>query len=164
MSKTKPSPISHYELLYIISNEYTEKELNPIIEKVKNLIKDNEGNITYGEEWGKKRLAYPIKNSNFGYYNLLEFDLEGKKLSKIDRLLTMMKEVLRHQIVIKKKKTALEINKEKIISEKIAAKKIAEEKTNEEKENKEKTKNTDKINLDDLDKKLDKILNTDDLL
>ena len=76
----------------------------------------------------------------------------------------MMKEVLRHQIVIKKKKTALEINKEKIISEKIAAKKIAEEKTNEEKENKEKTKNTDKINLDDLDKKLDKILNTDDLL
>lgn len=163
MSINKTSEIPHYEMLFIISNKYSEDELEPIVEKVKKIITDNKGNITYSEVWGKKRLAYPIKHFNHGYYFLVEFDLPGEKLSEVDRALRIADEVLRHQIVSKKQKSALEIEKEKIISEKIVAKKQKESK--EIKAEKEKAK-TDKgkTRLEDLDEKLDKILETDDLL
>lgn len=160
MSKVKKIEIPHYELLYIISNKYTEDEIKPIIEKVKKIINNRGGKITLTDEWGKKRLAYPIKNFGYAYYVLVEFDLEGKKLKDIDWDLRMMNEVMRHQIVIKKIKTEEEIKKEEEISKKIADKKVEKEKVEEKVEEKKK----EKVDLDELDEKLDKILDTDDLL
>jgi len=157
MAKNKPSEIPHYELLYIISNKYSEDELAPIVEKVKKIINDNGGNISHNEEWGKKRLAYPIKHFRHGYYNLVEFDLEGEKIAKIDIALRMASEILRHQIVKKKQKTVEEIKREKEIAEKITDIKKAKEKKDED-------KNDKKVELKDLDEKLDKILETDNLL
>ena len=54
MAKNKKSVTPHYELLYIISNKFTEEEIKPIIEKVSKVITDNKGEITYTEDWGKK--------------------------------------------------------------------------------------------------------------
>ena len=161
MSKIKSSKIPHYELLYIISNKFSENELAPIAERVKKIIIDNGGDITINKEWGKKRLAYPIKGFYYGYYFLLEFDLAGEKLAKVDRALRLSSEIVRHQIVSKKVKTAEEIKKEKEIAAKIAAK-TTEEASREEKLTKEKSK--EKIDLKELDEKLDKILETSDLL
>ena len=159
MAKVKSSNIPHYELLYIISNKYTEDELGPIMDKVKKTINDKGGNITYSEEWGKKRLAYPIKHFYYGYYILMEFDLVGSEAVKIDQALKMMNEILRYQIVSKKIKTAEEIEQDKKIADKIAAKQAKVEKEEEKKEVKKK-----KVDLKDLDEKLDKILEAEDLL
>jgi len=159
MTKVKSSEIPHYELLYIISNKYSEDELKPIIAKVRQIIKNNGGNVTYSEEWGKKRLAYPIKLFRHGYYNLFEFDLAAEKLIEVDRALRIAEEILRYNIVKKKIKTAEEIEQEKKISDK-----IKEKTAKTEKEAKEKEEGKDKVQLKDLDKKLDKILETDDLL
>ena len=60
MAKNKTTENFYYELLYIISNKYSEDEVKPIIEKVEKIIKENGGAIISAEEWGKKRLAYPI--------------------------------------------------------------------------------------------------------
>lgn len=161
MSKVKSSEIPHYELLYIISNKFSENELAPIVEMVHKTIKDNNGGITHTEDWGKKRFAYPIGHFHHGYYNLVEFDVAGEKLAKIDKALRLASEILRHQIVKKKIKTKEEIEQEKKIAEKIAAKK-------EEKEEKEKITEKEKIkgktDLKDLDEKLDEILKSEDLL
>jgi len=157
MSKAKTSQIPHYELLYIVSNKYSEEEIKPIIAKVNKLIVDNEGKITNSQEWGKKKLAYPIQHFNYGYYNLVEFDCGGEKLKKINKEMRIDSDILRFQIVTKKIKTEEEIKQEKRISEKIAVQSLEKEKLE-----KEKTKG--KVNLKDLDEKLDKILETDDLL
>ena len=159
MAKAKLSHLPHYELLYLVSNQYTEEELPPIMDKVRKIINDNGGNITFSEEWGKKRLAYPINHFQHGYYNLLEFDLDGEKLVSVNRALKLTNEVLRYQIVKKKVKTVAEMREEQKIAEKIAAKQ-AKEKEAEEGEQKEKKK----VDLKELDEKLDKILETDDLL
>ena len=164
MNENKPAGNSHYEMLYIISNQFTEEEVKPIVAKTKNLIVNNGGNITYSEEWGKKRLAYPIKNFGYGYYFLVEFDLGIDKLRKINKTLNMSSEILRHQIAAKAKRSAEEIKAEKDKTErKMVEKKIAEEKAEEQKEEASK-KEAKKLDLKDLDEKLDKILNTDDLL
>lgn len=152
MSKTKATEITHYELLYIISNKYSEDEVAPISEKVMAMIKNAGGTITRDEEWGKKRLAYPIKNFIFGYYNLIEFDLVGEKLLQLDRNLRLAAEVLRHQII---KKVARELKKKRV---KPTAQLKAEQPEKEVKKDKPKT------DLKALDEKLDKILETNDLL
>jgi len=161
MSKTKKTGIPHYELLYIISNQYTEDEAKLIIAKVSDIIEKKGGKITKIEEWGKKRLAYKIKTFSHGYYVLVEFDIEGKMLTEVDRTLRMTSDVLRHMIVTRVVKTAEQIEKEKKIAEKIAVKAVEEKK---EEEEKVKTKDKKKIDLGDLDEKLDKILDTGDLL
>ena len=161
MSKVKSGETPHYELLYIISNKFSEDEVKPIIAKVNSLIVNNQGKITLAEDLGKKRLSYPIKGFRYGYYLLAKFDLAGENLINVDRALRLMNEVLRHQIITKIVKTAEQIAQDKKIAEKIAARNIKEEK-----EVKEKIKETDKekVDLKDLDEKLDKILETDDLL
>lgn len=160
MSKTKSGEIPHYELLYLISNKFSEDEVRPIVEKVNSFISNNNGKITLSEDFGKRKLAYPIKGFRYGYYNLAEFDMVGENLINLDKSLRMMNEVLRHQIVIKTVKTEKQIAQDKKIAEKIAARNIKEEK-----EAEQKTKETDKekVNLKDLDEKLDKILETNDL-
>lgn len=163
MAKNKTSKIPHYELLYIISNKYSENELGPIIDKIKKIINNNSGNITYTEEWGKKRLAYPIKHFRYGYYFLAEFDLSSENLAKVDMDLRMAGEILRHQIVNKKQKTAEEIEKEKKVAKKIAAKKEKELTAPDVRPSIPSDKKK-KVELKDLDEKLDKILDTDDLL
>ena len=127
MSKTKKTGLEHYEMLYIIPNKFTEDEAVKINEKVKKIIKDKEGNITFSEEWGKKRLAYPIEHFNHGYYNLVEFDLDKEKFNLLDKALRMTNEVLRFQIIKKKVKTVEQIKKEEKIAEKIVAKKVKED-------------------------------------
>ncbi len=161
MSKTKSGEIPHYELLYLISNKFSEDEVKPIVEKVNSFILGNNGKITLSEDLGKKKLAYPIKGFRYGYYNLAEFDMDGENLINVDRSLRMMNEILRHQIVIKTVKTEKQIAQDKKIAEKIAARSVKEEK-----EAKEKIKEADKekVNLKELDEKLDKILETNDLL
>jgi small subunit ribosomal protein S6 len=159
MAKVKSDKIPHYELLYIVSNKFTEDELKPIMEKTHKLIEKNGGVITHEEEWGKRKLAYPIKLFSHGYYILSEFDLAGESLEKVNQALAMESDILRHQIVVKKIKTAAEIEKEKRISDKIAAKATAKEKLEAEAEKKK-----GKVDLKDLDERLDRILETDDLL
>jgi len=114
-------------------------------------------------DWGKKRLAYPIDGLYYGYYNLVEFDLAGENLIKIEKLLRMANDIVRHQVVTKKIKSAEALAQDKKIAEKIAAKTALEEKSDVEKA-KTKEKDKDKIDLKDLDDKLDKILDTNELI
>lgn len=165
MAKAKSSETPHYELLFIVPNKYTEEELKPVLTKVRGIVEKNGGKITYGEEWGNKKMTYRIKGFTHGYYNLFEFDLEGNTSEKINRELRMSNEVLRHMIVAKKARTEEEIKAEKMRQEKrMTDEVIKEQAKEEEKIEKEKEKAKPKMDLKDLDEKLDKILDTDDLL
>lgn len=165
MSKTKSSEFGHYELLFISPNKFTETEAENIAKKVEEMISSREGEITYKENWGKRKFAYPIKSYNHGYYTLLEFNLAGEKLTEVDRFLRLSDEILRHQIVVKKLKSAEQLETEKKITEKIAAKHQAKEAEEEKKvEEKQEKSEKGKVDLKDLDEKLDNILNTGDLL
>ena len=166
MSKSKSAETPHYELLYIISNKYSEDELPAINENVKKFIIQQGGSLTKEDNWGKKRLAYPIKHFRHGYYQLIEFDLPNSQvnINVIDNNLRLSDQILRHQI-IKKNKNA--------IQPKIIIKNKEEEPTI--KKSKKETKKIEpKPNLEkspiplnqlqDLDEKLDKILDSNTFL
>jgi len=149
--------LQRYELVYLISNKFSEDELEPITSSVLKLIKDNKGIIITEEDWGKKKLAYPIEKFFNAYYRLVEFDLEGEKLGKLDKHLRLSDEIIRHLIVKKHVKTKEEIKQEEKIAKKIAQRQ--EKKEVEQEEKKEETKkDKGKASMEELDQKLDKIL------
>ena len=172
MSKTKTTGMTHYEILFIVPNKFTDDEAKTVSSQVEKTITEGGGSVTNREYWGKKRLAYEIKHNAFGYYGLFEFDLEGANLAKIDSNLRLSTDILRHQIVIKKTKSAEAIAKEEKIRAKIDSKKAETEKKQEEKTKVPSTSSAaavtkvkdTRVDLKDLDKKLEGILNADDLI
>ena len=109
MAKNKSSQLPLYELLYVVSNKFTSEETEPIAQKVEDLITASDGNIVYRENWGKRRMSYPIKGFQFGYYRLLEFDLPANKIEEINRYLRLSNDILRHQIIKRQPRTVQEI-------------------------------------------------------
>jgi len=167
MGRTKTTGPAHYEMLYIIPNKFTEDESKKIVEKVRTIITENGGSITFEENWGKKKMSYSIEHNNYGYYNLFEFDCEREKLARVEKLIKMDQDILRHMIVKNRIETEEEKESQKKIAEKIAAKNIEkkeEEEKKEEKLEKKQKETKKKVDLEELDDKLDKIMNTDDLL
>ena len=172
MSKTIKAESTHYEILFILPNKFTDDEAKTLAGWVEKTLVENGATITATEYWGKKKLAYEIKHNAYGYYGLFEFDLEGKNLAKIDNSLRLSADVLRHQIVVKPKKSAEDLARAKVIRAKIDSKKAEAEKVKAEGEkkasatlkSKEKEKDTKKVDLKDLDEKLEGILNADDLI
>ena len=165
MAKNKSTKIPHYELLFIVSNKYSEDELKDVVKTAHKIITDNKGEITYAEEWGKKKFTYPINHFHYGYYSLAEFNCPGENINKINLDLRLSSEVLRHMIVVKELRTKEEIKAEKAQEEKKIIEKIKEkEKENKVVDKKENKKTTQKVDMKQLDDKLDKILETDDLL
>lgn len=166
MAKNKSSEIPHYELLYIIPNVYTEDDVKGIQENVNKLIESMQGKITHTENWGKKKFCYPIKHNHHGYYQLVEFDLEAEKLDKIHTELRMNHEILRHMIVNKIILTPEQVASEKKRQDAL----IAERNARFPKEEPAKVaavpvkESAKKISAKELDDKLDKILETNDLL
>ena len=147
--------MNHYEILYLASASYTESELTPIQDKVKEFIKKYQGQITSEENLGKKKLAYPIKQNYQGYYLLYEFDLPGESLKDLERSLRLTGDVLRH-IIVKTPKVKIKIPRR--VRPAWEKPEMTPPKTTEEKE---KEKEKEKIRLEDLDQKLDEILEGD---
>ncbi len=169
MSKTKPSGLIHYEMLFIIPNKFTDDEAKDVFKKVGELLTSNNGQITLDNYWGKKKFAYPIKGEYYGYYGLYEFNLDRNIIAEINNKLRLDHSIVRFLIVKKSLKNEDQLKKEEKIKAKIEDKKAKEKEEVEEKIKKttKKSKAKDdesKIDLKNLDTKLDDILNIDNLL
>lgn len=157
--------MNHYELLYIIPLKInTEENPEPIINKVTKIINDLGGEITFQENLDKKKLAYPIKQIRYGFYILVEFNLLGKSLKKLERELRLSADIIRFQVVRKKIKSPAELAQEKALQDKLKARHAKEEIEADvlakEKLNKAEFKKAseESTKIDDLDKKLEEIL------
>lgn len=87
-----------YETIFVVDVQNGEEATKALVEKFTKLIADN-GEITSVNEWGKRRLAYPINDLNEGYYVLVNFNAEGNFISELDRLFNINEGILRSIIV-----------------------------------------------------------------
>lgn len=67
--------------------------------RVKKIIADNKGKIVSDDNWGKKKLAYPIAKNEHAVYVFYKVELEPTSLSKIESVLNITDEVIRYLIV-----------------------------------------------------------------
>lgn len=88
----------NYELIYIIDTVVAEEERKAIIERFNELIKQNNGEVTKVDEWGKRRLAYAINDKMEGYYVLVNFSADSLLPKELERNLEINEQVMRYLI------------------------------------------------------------------
>ena len=94
MEATKNS----YETLFVIDPDLTEEAYRAMVEKFTKLISDN-GEIESVDEWGKRRLAYPINDKPEGYYVLVNFKAEPSLPSELERIFGITEGILRSIVI-----------------------------------------------------------------
>lgn len=76
-----------------------EIDLDKATKRVEKIFTDNGGKVTNTDNWGKRKLAYPIKKSEHAVYVFYTAELPGESVRKIESLLNITDEVLRFLIV-----------------------------------------------------------------
>jgi small subunit ribosomal protein S6 len=88
-----------YETMYVLSPDLNEEERKGLIERFKNLIVEKGGEITNFDEWGKRKLAYPIQKKTEGYYVLMNFNSSPEVSRELERVYRITDGVLRYLII-----------------------------------------------------------------
>lgn len=92
--------INKYETIFIISSEVGEEGTKALVEKFKTLL-ETSAQLENIDEWGKRKLAYPVNDRNDGYYVLANFSADSQFPSELERIFKITEGILKY-IVIKK--------------------------------------------------------------
>ncbi len=76
--------LNHYEAAFILTPVLSDQQMKEAVDKFEGLITKNGGSILNREEWGLKKLAYPIKGKTTGFYALLQFDVEPEFIAHLE--------------------------------------------------------------------------------
>ena len=90
--------LSKYETMFIVDVSGGEEATTAVVEKFKSLIEAN-GTVESFDEWGKRRLAYPINDMNDGYYVLVNFEAEPSFVAELERIFNITEGVMRSMTI-----------------------------------------------------------------
>ncbi|MFW5980203.1 MAG: 30S ribosomal protein S6 [Bacillota bacterium] len=91
-----------YEASFILKPDLDDEGKEKIVERIKNVITDYDGEIIEEDVWGERSLAYEIDDYRSGYYTIITFQTENTDLiDELKRIFRIMENVMRH-LVIKK--------------------------------------------------------------
>ncbi len=100
-----------YETTFIINSYLEDPQIEAIINSVEETIKKNGGIIKVFDKIGRKRLAYPIKKKNNGYYCYIVFESTPDFISKLERFYKLEEGILRYLTIALDKKALAALNK-----------------------------------------------------
>jgi len=87
-----------YELGFIINPEVSEEQTSAILERIEKIVKNYDGQVVKVNQWGRRRLAYPIEHHRDGYYVFIDMILTPETVVELDRTLKVSEEVMRHLV------------------------------------------------------------------
>ena len=87
-----------YEVLYIIDPAQGEEGINVLVEKFKAMV-EAEGTLSNIDEWGKRRLAYPVNDLNEGYYVLMNMETKPEFPAELERVMKITDGILRCLVI-----------------------------------------------------------------
>ena len=73
-----------YQSVLILKPDLDEAQVDQVLEKITEFLSKNNGSIIKVERWGKKRLAYRVKKSRFGFYLNIYHTCESLKVSALE--------------------------------------------------------------------------------
>ena len=86
-----------YEILYIINPTLGEEDTKALVEKFKAMVEEN-GTLTGLDEWGMRKLAYPIEDLTEGYYVFMTAETKPDFPAELDRVFKITEGILRSLI------------------------------------------------------------------
>jgi small subunit ribosomal protein S6 len=91
--------MSSYELVLIISPEVVDEEMPDFMTKLSELVNKVGGSVDEVNQWGRRKLAYPIKRSIEGNYVLTKVRMEPALTKELEANLRLSGKILRHLLV-----------------------------------------------------------------
>ena len=88
-----------YETIFIINPDLDESQTNDLIEGVKAAIGSGGGKVLQVDPWGKKKLAYPVKQHNDGYYVLIVFESSPDFVTQLNGHYRITERIIKHIVV-----------------------------------------------------------------
>ena len=89
------SMLNHYETVFILTPVLSDVQMKEAVEKFKAILTENGATITNEENWGLRKLAYPIQKKSTGFYSLLQFDADPSIVAKLELQFRRDERVLR---------------------------------------------------------------------
>lgn len=99
-----------YELGFILNPEVSEEQSHAMLERVEQIVSNYDGQVVRVNQWGRRRLAYPIQHHRDGYYVFFDMILTPETVLELDRTMKVSEEVLRHLI---KRRDPVTVQKER---------------------------------------------------
>jgi len=87
--------MNHYETVFILTPVLSDVQMKEAVEKFKTVLTDNGAAIVNEENWGLRKLAYPIEKKSTGFYTLIEFDAEPTIVAKLETAYRRDEKVIR---------------------------------------------------------------------
>ena len=105
--------MNHYETVFILTPVLSDAQMKEAVDKFAGVITANGGAIVNEENWGLRKLAYPIQKKSTGFYTLVEFDANPDTIKKLEiqfrrdervlRFLTFRLDKYAHEYAIKRR-------------------------------------------------------------
>ena len=91
--------MNHYETVFILNPVLSEKQVEEAVQKYISFLKTQKAKLSNQEDWGLKKLAYPIENKKSGFFHLLEFTAPQDKVSELELEFRRDERVMRYLTV-----------------------------------------------------------------
>jgi small subunit ribosomal protein S6 len=88
-----------FEMVMVINPEADGEKLESILDNIKKLINGLGGEVSEVEQWGRRKLAYPVKGLMEGNYVLTRFKMEPSRNKELEAKLKISEDVARHLLV-----------------------------------------------------------------
>lgn len=110
-------PIGQYEVTQIWPPDLSAQEYESYLQELNSFLTENQAEIVNQEIWGLRRLAYPIRKREAGYYVYTEFRAPASFIAQLRRYLRLRPYVMR-ELIVKLDKHAIEFNRRRQEKEK----------------------------------------------
>ena len=91
--------VQKYEIVFIATPVLSEAQMKEAVAKYTGMIAEDGGKVVYEEDWGLKKLAYPIDKKTTGFYHLIEFQAEPAFINKLEIQFKRDERIIRFQTV-----------------------------------------------------------------
>jgi small subunit ribosomal protein S6 len=97
--KEVETAVRKYEVMVILDPSLDERTVAPSLDTYLNVVRQDGGQVTNVDVWGKRRLAYEIAKNPEGIYAVIDLEAEPATVKELDRQLTLNESVLRTKVI-----------------------------------------------------------------
>lgn len=105
--------MNHYETVFILNPVLSEDQIKEAVKKFESFLIDKKAKFINKENWGLKKLAYPIQNKKSGFYHLLEYTVDPSAIDSLEVEFRRDERVMRY-LTVKLDKFAIEWAKKRV--------------------------------------------------
>jgi small subunit ribosomal protein S6 len=91
--------VRDYEAMVVLNPALDEEKINETISRFEKLFQNNKNELQKVDRWGKRKLSYPVKKLDTGYYVVFYFRGDENSIKELNRIFQISDEVVRHKII-----------------------------------------------------------------